>query len=243
MSTLESITLHPTSPLINQEEMAALMHVSQSSESDGPPIKIIFADPHPIVLDGLKKTFSNDPDFIVNKCVSDGNSAWREILDTEPDIVVMELSLNEKDCLSLIRDMRDKKVKTRPVVFTHAAMIDLIDVIAIGVNGVVSKSKTKEILANCIRTVHQGYKWLDEEFSIPGLNHEQLPLSQSTFERLLTIRELSIVQLVIRGKSNQEIASTFAIAEGTVKIHLKHIYQKLNCNDRVDLLSRICRTI
>ena len=70
-----------------------------------------------------------------------------------------------------------------------------------------------------------------------------MPLTRSTFERLLTLRELSIVQLVIRGRSNREIATTFAIAEGTVKIHLKHIYQKLQCEDRVDLLSRIRRDI
>jgi two-component system nitrate/nitrite response regulator NarL len=230
-------------PLISQQEMAALMQDPIHEQTEEPPIEIVFADPHPVVLDGLRRTFENDPGFIVKNCVHDGVSAWREIQNLQPDILVMELSLSEKDSLSLIRDLRDENLKTLPVIFTHASMLDVMGVIAVGVNGLVSKSKPKETLAECIRAVHHGQKWLDEEFAVHEMDAHDVPLTRSTFERLLTLRELSIVQLVIRGRSNREIATTFAIAEGTVKIHLKHIYQKLQCEDRVDLLSRIRRDI
>jgi two-component system, NarL family, nitrate/nitrite response regulator NarL len=235
--------LIPPGPLISPEEMDALMQAPILNQSREPPIEIVFADPHPVVLDGLRKTFESDPGFVVKNCVNDGVSAWREIQKLQPDILVMELSLSEKDSLSLIRDLREENLKTLPVIFTHASMLDVVGVIAVGVNGLVSKSKSKEILAECIRAVHQGHKWWDEEFSVHDMSAVDAPLTRSTFERLLTLRELSIVQLVIRGLSNREIASTFSIAEGTVKIHLKHIYQKLRCDDRVELLSRIRRDI
>ena len=96
---------------------------------------------------------------------------------------------------------------------------------------------------DCIREVHQGQRWLDDEYSVFDWFQEDEPLTRSVFERLLTLRELSIVQLVLRGRSNREIANTFAIAEGTVKVHLKHIYRKLKCHDRIDLLSRMQRNV
>lgn len=233
--------LVPSAPLITDNELEALMSDDAANASPAMPIEIMFADPHPVVLDGLMQTFANHPDFLVKTCVHDGAAAWREILILQPDIVVMELTLSEKDSLSLIRDLREEKLKTLPVVFTHASILDVLGVIAVGVNGLVSKSKPKETLMECIREVHHGQRWLDEEYSVCDLAQGDVPLTRSLIERLLTLRELSIVQLLVRGRSNREIASTFSIAEGTVKIHLKHIYKKLQCQDRVDLLSRMRR--
>jgi len=231
----------PVSPLLSDEEMDALM---REDACQGPmPIEIVFADPHPVVLDGLRQTFECHPEFCVKTYVNDGEAAWQQILNFQPDIVVMELTLGEKDSLSLIRDIREKKVKTLPVIFTNANISDVRGVIAVGVNGLVSKSKPKEILMECIREVHHGQRWLDDEYSVFGWIHDELPLSRQIFEKTLTLRELSIVQLVLRGLSNREIANTFSIAEGTVKVHLKHIYKKLKCKSRVDLLSKMSRNI
>lgn len=226
----------PRSPLLTESELNALM--SEDTDEREAPIEIMFADPHPVVLEGLKQTFARHPDFVVRTCVHDGASAWHEILHLQPDIVVMELSLRVKDSLSLIRDLRDENLKTLPVVFTHASILDVLGLISVGVNGLVSKSKPQEILMECIREVHHGQRWLDEEYAVCELTQTDVPLTRSLFERILTLRELSIVQLVVRGRSNREIANTFSIAEGTVKVHLKHIYKKLRCEDRVDLLSR-----
>ncbi len=235
--------LVPRYPLITDEEMRALMRDDVANETQEKPIEIILADPHPVVLDGLRQTFERTPEFHVKTCVHDGAAAWREILKFQPDIVVMELTLSEKDSLSLIRDLKEEKLKTLPVVFTQANIFDVWGVMAVGVNGLVSKFKPKEILMQCIREVHQGQRWLDDEYSVCEWLQEDAPLTRSVFERLLTLRELSIVQLVLRGRSNREIANTFAIAEGTVKVHLKHIYRKLKCQDRIDLLSKMQRDV
>jgi DNA-binding NarL/FixJ family response regulator len=232
----------PLTPLITQDELSALIASSPAAPMKA-PIEIMFADPHPVVIDGLTQTFQYHPDFRVKTCAHDGASAWRDILRLEPDILVMELTLDGKDSLSLIRDLRREGVKTLPVIFTHTGMLGALEAVAAGVRGLVFKTQPKEVLMECVREVHQGRKWLDDAFSTPTLAADAPPLTRSVFMQLLTLRELSVVQLLIRGRSNRDIATTFSISEGTVKVHLKHIYQKLQCESRVDLLSRIRRDI
>ncbi len=230
-------------PLISHAEMDALMRRTTLPAAPEAPIDIMFADPHPVVIDGLIKAFESHPGFQVKTCVHDGAAAWREILVFEPTILVMELTLEGKDSLSLIRDLKKQRRRTLPVIFTHANWAGALEAISEGVKGLVYKSRPKERLVECIRAVHQGRTWLDDAFSTSAESTDEIPLSRSAVLKRLTLRELSIIQLLIRGRSNKEIASTFDIAEGTVKVHLKHIYQKLECVSRVDLLSRIRRDI
>ncbi len=240
------MTLAPASsaPLLTDPELSALMQRETPTPARRPaPIEVMFADPHPVVIDGLNHTFANHPDFVVTNCVRDGATAWREILKLQPDIVVMELTLGEKDSLSLIRDLKNARLRTLPVIFTHASLLGALEAMAEGVNGLVSKRKPKEVLMECIREVHQGQRWLDDDFSVFGLGRDDVPLTPPFFKRHLTLRELSVIQLLIRGRSNRDIARTFSIAEGTVKVHLKHIYQKLQCDNRVGLLSRMRRDV
>jgi DNA-binding NarL/FixJ family response regulator len=237
-----TLALGSPTPLLTEPELSALMQREPPPQARRPaPIEIMFADPHPVVIDGLNHTFANHPDFVVKNCVRDGATAWREILKFQPDIVVMELTLGEKDSLSLIRDLKNARLRTLPVIFTHANLLGALEAMAEGVNGLVSKRKPKEVLMECIREVHHGQQWLDDDFSIFGLSRNDVPLAPPFFKRHLTLRELSVVQLLIRGQSNREIARTFSMAEGTVKAHLKHIYQKLQCDNRVGLLSRMRR--
>lgn len=239
-----TIALATPAPLLTDPEIAALM-LREPPPRGAPnaPIEVMFADPHPVVIDGLTQDFEHHPDFIVQTCVRDGASAWREILKSAPDILVMELTLSQKDSLSLIRDLRKAKLRTLPVIFTHANLLGALEAIAAGVNGLVSKRKPKEVLMECIREVHHGQKWLDDDFSVFSAPREEAPIAPSLFKRHLTLREISVVQLLIRGQSNQEIARTFSIGEGAVKSHLKHICQKLECDNRVGLLSRIRQDI
>ena len=236
-------TLSHCPPLVTDQEMAALMRDPSACSERKAPIEVMFADPHPVVIDGLTKMFACHPDFIVTTCVRDGAAAWRELLRSAPDILVMELTLGQKDSMSLIRDLRREQLRTLPVIFTHVSLRGALEAIAEGVNGLVSKCKPKEVLMECIREVHHGQKWLDDDFSVSSAPREEVPIAPSLFKRHLTLREISVVQLLIRGQSNQEIARTFSIGEGAVKSHLKHICQKLECDNRVGLLSRIRQDI
>ncbi len=233
----------PRPALISHAEMNALMQCTAQPDPPEAPIDIMFADPHPVVIDGLIRTFESHPEFEVKTGVHDGASAWKEVLKFEPHILVMELTLGRKDSLSLLRDLKKERLKTLPVIFTQTHWIGALEAIAEGVKGLVSKSRPKEKLVACIQEVHHGRTWLDDAFPASLITTEDPTLTRSAVLKRLTLRELSVIQLLIRGRSNREIASTFSIAEGTVKVHLKHIYQKLECGGRVDLLSRIRRDV
>ncbi len=236
-----AITPHP--PLVSQDEFSARRQTALDRRPAAAPIKIMFADPHPVIIDGLMQSFECHPDFLVKTCVSDGASAWREILKREPDILVMELTLGGKDSLSLIRDLRREQLKTLPVIFTHTGVLGALEAIAVGVKGLVFKTQPKEILMTCVRDVHQGRKWLDDGLSASALAVDEGPLTRPIFMQRLTLKEVSVVQLLLRGRSNKDIARTLSISEGTVKAHLKHIYQKLQHGNGPGLLSLIPRDV
>jgi DNA-binding NarL/FixJ family response regulator len=104
------------------------------------------------------------------------------------------------------------------------------------VQGLVSKEKTKDLLLRCVKLVHEGGKWMDHDLSDQSM---ALLLEQKRKKaqapQLLTPREMTVARLVTEGLPNKRIASQLAISEGTAKLHLHHIYQKLSCSGRMSL--------
>jgi DNA-binding NarL/FixJ family response regulator len=121
-------------------------------------------------------------------------------------------------------------------VFTGASIGEVLRVIDMGVPGLVSKDKSRQVLARCIKLVHDGGKWLDRDLSMKSMSlllEQQKKNSQAS--QLLTPRELTVARMVTEGLPNKKIASQLFISEGTAKLHLHHIYQKLNCPGRMSL--------
>lgn len=200
-------------------------------------IQIVLADPHPVMLDGLKSVFSEHADFNVQACVQDGHSALDIVNEYKPDILLMELSLPKKNGLSLINDIYEQHLPTHPVVFTSAPIAEVMQAIDLGVQGLVSKDKPKEFLTRCIRAVKDGNKWLDEDLAMRAVTHlMDRSKNENNIAGLLTNRELAVAKLAIEGWPNMRIASKLCISEGTAKLHLHHIYQKLNCPGRMALV-------
>ena len=148
----------------------------------------------------------------------------------------MDLSLSQRSGLSLIEEIQHHQLPTKPVVFTGAPIGEVMRVIDMGVPGLVSKDKSKKVLARCIQTVHQGEKWLDRDLTMKTMS---LLLEQqkknAKASSLLTPREMMVARMVTEGWPNKKIASKLFISEGTAKLHLHHIYQKLNCPGRMSL--------
>ena len=114
---------------------------------------------------------------------------------------------------------------------------DVMQAIDLGVQGLVSKDKPKEFLDRCIRAVHNGNKWLDEDLAMKAVTHLlERKKNGNVIEQLLTTREMAVAKLVTEGWPNKRIASKLSISEGTAKLHLHHIYQKLNCSGRMALV-------
>jgi two-component system nitrate/nitrite response regulator NarP len=122
------------------------------------------------------------------------------------------------------------------VVFTDAPIDDVMRVIDSGVPGLVGKDKSRQELARCIQAVHAGHKWLDRDLTLKTMS--VLMAQQKKKPALvtpLTPRELTVARMVTEGLPNKKIASQLFISEGTAKLHLHHIYQKLQCPGRMSL--------
>ena len=204
---------------------------------NSPAIKLVLADPHPVMLDGLCAHIKNCHDLQVQACAQDGENAWRSVQLHRPDFLVMDLNLYARDGFELIEALRSEGGSTRPIVFTSAPVQDVMRAVDLGVRGLVSKHRPHESLVECVRQVHQGHTCLDQDLMVRSvsvlLDRER---SRSDVSRLLTPREVDVARMVTEGWPNKKIASKLSISEGTAKLHLHHIYQKLNCPGRMALL-------
>ena len=200
-------------------------------------IGLVLADPHPVMLDGLQKDLLEWPEFRVKACVQDGDTAMRAINEHQPDYIVMDLPLDKRNGLSLIQDLQLMHFNTQPIVFTASPIADVMRAIDLGVRGLVSKNKPKHILARCIHAVHGGRAWLDQDLTQETMALLlQMDKKRNRVSHVLTPREVDVARMVTEGWPNKKIATKLSISEGTTKLHLHHIYQKLNCPGRMALM-------
>jgi DNA-binding NarL/FixJ family response regulator len=201
-------------------------------------INLVLADDHPIVLAGLENMFRRERDCrVVASCV-DGIEAMRAISRHRPDIAVLDLRMPRMHGLAVLRQMQKDKLATRTVLLAAILEDDeLLEAVRLGVRGVVLKEMAPTLVVQCVREVHAGGQWLEKRSVTQALD-KLLRREEGTRDlaKLLTPRELEIARAVACGLRNKEIAEKLKIAEGTVKIHLHVIYEKLNIDGRMALV-------
>ena len=199
-------------------------------------IELVLADPFPVVREGLQSCLSAAADLHVQASVGDGETALQAVQRFEPDYLVLDLPLPRQDGLSLIETMRLQGLRTRAVVFTAAPLAQVMRAIDLGVRGLGAKDKPTETVVQCLQAVHAGKVWLDEDLTLSAMTHLMAEHKHNgqTATRL-TERELSVARLAVEGLPNKVIARRLNISEGTIKLHLHHVYQKLNCTGRMGL--------
>ncbi|MDP2390944.1 MAG: response regulator transcription factor [Acidobacteriota bacterium] len=201
------------------------------------PIRVALADDHPIVLDGLEQLFRLEADIdVVARCRT-ADEALRALRAVSPDVLVLDLLMPGGGGLELLRAMGEKDRRTRIILLT--AVIDddqLLEAIRLGAQGVVLKDMAPQLLLDAIREVHAGGQWLERGLGGRALRR-LLSREQRASEtaRRLSSREREIVRLVAGGLRNRAIADRLSISEGTVKVHMHNIYEKLDLNGRVEL--------
>jgi DNA-binding NarL/FixJ family response regulator len=197
-------------------------------------IRVILVDDHPLVLKGLEQLLDSSNDFEVLATCGSAVEGLAAIEAHKPDVVVLDLKLPGEDGLSVLRRLRSDGP---PVVVLTASQDEdeLLDAARLGARGIVLKAMAPRMLEDSIRGVHAGELRLNVEGVDLAARLTQRQQVEAELSETLTPRELEIVRLVAVHLDNQELSERLAISVGTVKIHLHHIYEKLNVRGRHDL--------
>jgi len=201
-------------------------------------IRIVLADDHVIVLDGLEQLFRLEPELEVVARSTTAEAAVKAVQEHRPDVLVLDLVMPGHDGMWVLRELSELNLPTRTVLLTaHVEENRLVEAIRLGVWGIVLKEMAPRMLMECVRKVHAGEKWLEQQSVTRAIERMQKRESEiDRLTRLLTPRELEIVRLASEGLRNKEIGERLSITEGTVKIHLHNIYEKLGVTGRSQLI-------
>ncbi|HEX4155161.1 MAG TPA: response regulator transcription factor [Acidobacteriaceae bacterium] len=189
------------------------------------PIRLLVVDDHPVVRGGLVALLATVEDMTVVAEASDGREAVEQFRLHQPDVTLMDLRLQRVGGVEAIQLIRAESPAARIIVLTtFDGDEDIYRAIQAGAKAYLLKGMSVEELISTIRTVHQG------KMRIPAAIAEKL--AERMAGPQLTSRELEVLELVVRGRSNKEIGSDLSISEATVKTHINNLLAKLGVDDR-----------
>jgi two-component system, NarL family, response regulator len=198
------------------------------------PIRILTADDHPLIRAGLVTFLATEPDLQVVAEAANGEEALEKYRELRPDIVLMDLSMPVMDGLSATRAILDEFPDAKVIVLTtYDGDEDIHRALDAGAMGYLVKDMLAGDVLTVVRTVHGGRR---------GIPHTvAATLAEHTPRIPLTPRETEVLSLVANGLSNAEVAAQIGRTEGTVKVHLKNILQKLGATDRTEAVTTALR--
>jgi two-component system nitrate/nitrite response regulator NarL len=204
------------------------------------PIRILIADDHPILREGLTKLLEAEPGFAVVGEAADGEAAVELAAKVDADVLLLDLAMPRLSGLEVLDQLARSGRPLLTIILT--ASIDhaeIVRALQLGARGVVVKDSATGLLNRCIRTVVAGKYWIGHE-GISDLVQALRQLS-GTVETspppmtLLTSREIEIISAVVEGASNKEIGEHLGLSTQTVKNHMSSIFDKLGVSSRLEL--------
>lgn len=203
-----------------------------------PPVRILLADDHEVVRDGLVAIVNQEPDMVVVADVGDGRSAVEQWRAHRPDVTLMDIRMPVLDGVAAITEIRAIDPSARIIILTtFDADEDIFRGIHAGAIAYLLKDVRREVLFDCIRHVHTGTGYFP-----PAVAARLLKLTERTRRDALTTRESQVLRLVADGLSNKAIATRLAITEVTVKSHVQAILRKLGALSRTQAIAVAHRT-
>ena len=191
-------------------------------------IKLLIADDHPVVRDGLSGMFASDPGFEVLGEASDGAEAIRLAQQLRPDVILMDLRMPGTDGVTAITELTRLGVAARVLVLTtYDTDSYVLPAVEAGATGYLLKDAPRAELLRAVRAAARGDAVLAPSVAARLMNRLRAPAAGP-----LSQRELDVLELVAAGSTNREAAARLFISEATVKSHLLNIYTKLGVSDR-----------
>ena len=191
------------------------------------PIRLLIADDHPIVRDGIRGMFTGDPRFEVLAEADDGARAVELARALDPDVVLMDLRMPRMNGVEAIKELARLGLRARVLVLTtYDTDSDVLPAIEAGATGYLLKDTQREELVRAVTAASRGESALSPSVATRLMGRVRTPVTP------LSPRELEILHHISQGDTNRQTAAHLFISEATVKTHVLHIYAKLGVNDR-----------
>jgi DNA-binding NarL/FixJ family response regulator len=191
---------------------------------------VFSVDDHPLLREGIAAVINNEPDMTVVAQAANGRDAVQQFSVHRPDVTLMDLRLPDISGIDAMIAIRNTFPEARVVILTtFEGDIEIQRALAAGARGYILKSMPPKDLADVVRQVHAGKKRIASEVAAT--------LAEHMTDEALTERECGVLQLVAGGDRNKDIAQQLSISEETVKVHVKHIMEKLAARDRTEAVA------
>ena len=209
-------------------------------------IKILIADDHALLRQGIRNVLNLEDDLEVIAEAADGQETLAKVLSLQPDVVLLDLNMPILNGIEVIKQLQAARSKAKVIVLTiHDGDNYVIEVLKNGALGYLLKDVEPSILIKAIHMVNQGEAFVYPEIAekLFGDMAEDEDINQKAEEiwkerrgERLTAREMDVLRCIAKGFNNQEIAHSLFVSEKTVKNHLTNIFRKINVNDRTQAL-------
>lgn len=196
-------------------------------------IRVLIAEDHLMVREGLKQLIELEIDIEVIALASNGEEAIEKIIESKPDLALIDINMPKMNGLEVLEYIRKNKIECKVLILTiHNEVEYLLKAVESGVDGYVLKDSEADVLIKAIRTINEGESYIQP--NLASKLFEKINNREKNKDRKLSLtkREYEVLKLITLGMLNKEIADSLGISEKTVKNHVSNIFKKIKVSDR-----------